>query len=212
MLALLVALLAPPQPTHWIGYQEVTGEKAVPVLGTLKTRNRAWFLAERRPTAEGFVIVQRPCHVDFDPVMGVKVKVSPALLRNLPATEAHFTPLPDGTFGARGWQSGWGPEDVDDDGRPGATVTVEAPMCGGKLYVASTSTTKARAKTHNGGLDGRVQVTVKQQILGAEGACLKSTAEDSLEHHAGWFRLVPTTPDTTCRTFSRQAWPAAPGR
>jgi hypothetical protein len=215
MLALVAVLLASPAappPTRWLGYQEVTGTKDVPVIGTLTTRNRSWFVAERHPTPAGFRLVQRPCHVDFDRVMGVKVAVAPALLANLPATDAQFDLLPDGTFGAQGWRSGWDEGDVDRDGKPGATVTVEAPMCGGKLYVASTSTTKARAKAHNGGIDGRVQITVEQHILGADGACLKATAEDSTEQHAGWFRLVPAPDGATCADFDRRTWPAAPGR
>ncbi|MCA9545548.1 MAG: hypothetical protein KC613_14185 [Myxococcales bacterium] len=216
-LALLAALLAPTAPTAalptlYAGYMEVVGTKDVPVIGTLKTRNRTWFLAERTPTEDGgFALRQRICQVEFDRVMGVQVKLGPALLEHLPAVEARLDPLPGGFFGGR-WAQGWDATDVDRDGKPGGTIVVDAPMCGGRLYVQSQTVTKAKARPVEGAIDGRIAVSVDQKILGADSACLKAASEDEHLEQTGWFRLVPVPADATCLAWRRADWPAAPGR
>ncbi len=199
-------------PTLYAGYQEVVGEKTVPVIGALKTRNRVWFLAEHRPQPNGDVtLVQRTCQVAFDRVMGVQVSLGPGLLAALPPVTIPLTRQPDGSLGG-GWTHGWGREDLERDGHPGATIVVDAPMCGGRLYVASQTTTKARVRPNRGGLDGRLIVSVDQQVLGADSACLRAASEDEHLDQTGWLRLVPVPAGSDCRTFSRAAWPAAPGR
>lgn len=201
----------PPTPgaTRWLGYQEVEGERTIPVLGTLKTRNRNWFVADRVPQpGGGFVLQQHTCDVAFDPVLGVQVRMTRALIEAMPRVAVAFERLPDGTFGARGWHHGWDAADLEGDGHPGATVTVEAPVCGGDLYVASDSLTRARAKDTAGGLDARLVVDVKQQILGASSDCLRQASSDTEERLQGWFRLVPAPQgDVTCARFNRADWP-----
>ena len=81
---------------------------------------------------------------------------------------------------------------------------------GGRLYVASTSTTQARLKAQGEALEARVAVRVEQRVLGADGACLKATADDEVQALTGWFRLVPVPPGTGCPT-DPAAWPAIPG-
>lgn len=208
MLSLIWTLAAPPPPTLWAGVQEVTGERAVPVIGTLKTTNRSWFLAERRETADGFELVQRACGVHFAPVMGVQVAIPDAAIQRVPPATVRLKTQPDGTVGAVGAESGWDRGDVDGDGRPGLTVTVKAAICGGALQVASAASTAIRLRVVGEALEGQVKVRVKQTVLGADGACLKKAAEDTDETHAGWVRLVPVPAGATCKTWQPAQWPA----
>ncbi|MGK0359715.1 MAG: hypothetical protein ACI9U2_002021 [Bradymonadia bacterium] len=200
--------LAPPAVTLWAGAQEVTGSRNIPLLGAVKTRNLSWFIAERRATKDGFELVQRPCGVRFDSVMGVQVHISGEAVQSVPPATLRFTTEPDGSFGARAATSGWDASDHDGDGKPGITVGVKAAVCGGSLQVASQASTSARLRAVGAGLEGVVKVHVKQQILAAEGACLKRAAQDSDETLTGWVRLVPAPGTATCQTWSAARWPA----
>lgn len=198
----------PAAVTLWAGAQEVTGSRKIPVIGTVKTRNLSWFIAEKRATKDGFELVQRPCGVSFDSVMGVQVQIDPKAVQSVPPATLRFTNEPDGSFGARAATSGWDAADHDGDGKPGITVSVKAALCGGALQVASQTSTSARLRMVGAALEGVVKVQVKQEILGAEGLCLKKAAEDSDEALTGWVRLVPAEPTATCQTWTGARWPA----
>lgn len=206
---LLGALTSPPAAGLWAGYQEVEGNRDLPLLGTVKTLARTWFLAEVTPTPDGgFVLTQRPCHVAFKPVLGVQVEMPVSAIPKLPPSVGTFRPE-GADFVAPAWITAWDATDIDGDGHPGLTMRVEAPLCGGRLYVASQATTRARARMHNGALEGRVQVEVKQTMLGAQGACLRQFATDETEQVSGWFRLVAVPPETRC-PLDPAKWPALP--
>jgi hypothetical protein len=207
MIAATLALLLSPPPTLWAGYQEVAGERDVPVLGTVTTRNRTWFLARWEPEGDGYVLRQRTCGVDFDRVMGVAVKMPDRLLARLPVTTARFAPRADGSWFGQ-WESGWGAEDLDADGRPGVTIVVDAPMCGGRVQVTSSTVSRATLKPDGEALAGGVVVDVTQSVLDASNACLRSASEDTREQHRGWMRLVPVPPDSTCGRWRTDEWPA----
>ena len=108
------------------------------------------------------------------------------------------------------WSSGWDDEDIDGDGQPGVTIRVKAPLCGGKLFVASETSSKAQATWSAGQLEGDIQVVVQQEILGATGPCLKLAASDSVDHMQGQFRYAPVPEGTTCDSLPRSAWPSVP--
>ena len=214
----LVVLLALPGPAVqaqvppaglWAGYQEVQGFQVLPVMGKVATRSRTWLLATLAPTPDGgFTLTERGCMVDFKPVLGVQVEMPAATVARLPTTLATFQ-VEGADFVAPGWQAGWGTEDVDGDGHPGVTLSVRAPLCGGQLYVASTATTRARARMHEGALEARIAIDVEQTMLGAEGACLREVASNETQHLTGWLRLVPVPAGTTCPT-DPAVWPALP--
>lgn len=206
--AVATPAVTPPAVTLWAGAQEVTGSRKIPMLGAVQTRNLSWFIAEKRATKDGFELIQRPCGVSFDSVMGVQVHIGAKAVQSVPPATLRFTTEPDGSFGARAALSGWDATDHDGDGKPGVTVGVKAAICGGSLQVASRASTSARLRMVGTGLEGVVKVHVKQQILAAEGACLKRAAEDSDETLSGWVRLVPAPATATCQTWSAARWPA----
>jgi hypothetical protein len=205
--AIALALLLSPPPVLWAGYQEVTGEHDVPVIGTVETRNRTWFLARFDPEGGGRVLRERVCGVDFDRVMGVRVRLPERLLARLPIVTARFEAQPDGGWAGE-WITGWGREDLDDDGRPGVTIDVDAPMCGGRVEVESRSTSRAVLRPEGDGFAGPLVVDVDQTMLGASNVCLRAASDDTREHHTGWMRLVAVPPDSTCGRWGPADWPA----
>lgn len=213
--ALALLLPAPaaaeaPADTLWAGYQVVTGSKRIPILGNLQTRTRTWFLARWREDEGGATLTRRVCGVAVDPVMGVEVRLPAALLANLPVSRMRFDLLAEGLVAVDA-EEGWGREDLDRDGRPGVTIEVDAPLCGGKLYVASRTTANARAERVGDTIEGRIGVRVEQEILGASATCLRATADDTEDQMLGWFRLLPVPDDATCASWPHAAWPARIG-
>jgi hypothetical protein len=213
LLALLFLAAPTPKaaPGLWAGYEVVEGQRTVPVLGTIPTRRRAWFLARWRPDAgdAGRMILERqPCGVAFDKAKGVQVSLPQTFVRQRPTETVRFNRDAAGGFRGGQWQTGWGPEDADGDGHPGVSVQVDAPLCGGALYISSSSRNQAVAHRKGAALLGRIRTEVRQRVLGASGACLRATASDTVERKAGWFRLVPAPDDATCDSWSHARWPA----
>ncbi|RMG10393.1 MAG: hypothetical protein D6729_19620 [Deltaproteobacteria bacterium] len=113
------------------------------------------------------------------------------------------------------WLAGWDAEDVDGDGHPGVTVAVQAPFCSGRLYLASRSESRARARWTDGTIVGRLKVRVQQRILGAEGLCLKMLSSDSVSSAEGTFAWRKVAPDSSCERLLEGPWPVrakAPSR
>jgi len=114
----------------------------------------------------------------------------------------------DGQAKIAPWEVDWGREDMDGDGKPGATLTVSGTFCSGDVYVSSQSHyTVERAQLDSNGLSGELQVVEKQQILGASGLCLRAMAGDSSETQRGTlayrrFRRAPPA----------SRWLASPGQ
>lgn len=230
LLTLIAALMAPPATQTpmddaaagavprtdvlYAGYQDLRGQTEVPVFGLIDTRSRTWFIARWTEKDGAWVLQQRTCAVDFDRVLGARVNMPEQLMRRLPVTEIPFRPEAGGLF-APAWTSGWGADDLDGDGHPGATIEVDAPVCSGGVYVASTATSSARLRPDGDGFQGKIRVRVRQQVLGASGACLRTVAQDSDETMRGVMRVVPVGADASCSRWSLARWPArlsGPGR
>lgn len=192
-------------PTRWAGHIVVQGERHIPLLGDLDPRTDTFVLAEVRPVEGGFEVEQRNCRTVVAPVAGAQVRFLPGVDALLPLARIRFEVAGDGLV-AQGWETGWGEEDVDLDGNPGVTVEVDAPMCGGHVYVASHTRSAASAGQDGEGLRGSLQVTVEQRILGADGACLRLVAQDSLDPMTGVFVYAPVAADATCEALLG-AWP-----
>lgn len=189
---------------RWAGHQIVTGEQQAPVLGAIRTRTESFLLASAKRTATGWAIEQRACRVEIADVAGASVKMArPVEL--LPA--ARFTLEAKGAGLEAGWFALWGREDVDGDGRPGATVIVDAPLCGGTLEVASRTGSFATARPDGEGLTGTIRVRVEQWILGTDGACLGLVAKDTDERMAGTFAYAPVADGASCASLAAAPWP-----
>jgi len=102
----------------------------------------------------------------------------------------------------------WASEDMDGDGKPGATFTVSGTVCSGEVYVASKShyiVDRAQIGVH--GLSGELRVEQDQHILAARGLCLRLMAGDSTESQRGTFAYAPVLPGTTCQSLAGKPWP-----
>lgn len=182
----------------FVGHTWVGTERELPILGVLRTQTDTWVIAELRVEDGRVTIEQRPCGMEIKPVAGVHVGMDQAGLQRLPSTTFHFDSASGGGLEAPAWRQGWGEEDVDHDGDPGATIRVRHPLCGGRLQVASDTTSTATGRWEGGALVGDLSVEVGQRILGASGACLKLAARDSVETMRGGFRYTPVLPGSGC--------------
>lgn len=194
-------------PTLWAGHQVTFGKRDVPFKGEVETRMDSFVLARLVRDGNLVELHQTACHVRFSKVAGVVVHMDS---QALPETRMVFS-VPDAASAEDDVEGrsvvAWASEDLDDDGHPGVTVHVQAPVCSGELYVANRSKTKATATLAPERLQGRAKVHVRQKILGAEGACLSAVAKDTDEHQSGPFAYVPVPEGTTCEMLFRQGWP-----
>lgn len=191
---------------RWVGHQITRGQRNLPVLGDMKTRSDTWVVADVVRTPSGLEIVERACRVRVVESPGAKISMPDAAVRQLPAVRTRYEKRPGGGWQAGPWRAGWDARDHDNDGHPGLTVTVEAPLCGGQLYVASDVLSLARAELKDGALVGELKVKLGQKILGAEGKCLGVLAADSQEKLWGTFAYSPVAADATCESLAREGW------
>lgn len=199
---------APPEEV-WLGHQVVEGHKPIPLLGDLETRTDSYVLARVVRSPDGLHLRQEACAMDVRETLGVAVSMSPEALRRLPAANLRFSIQPDGSVTAAPWTVAWGAEDLDRDGQPGVTIRVDSRMCGGDLYMASTSTSSAsQVRLTADGLEGAIQVQLQQEILGASRACLQLGGAHQEEQQRGRFVYVRVPPSTTCADVPLQRWPA----
>ena len=212
----MAARAAPPSADGWyLGHSWVGNRRNLPVLGAIETRTDTWVLARVRAVEGGLEISQQPCAMRIRPVAGVKVGMEPDAVRRLPDARFLLEELATDTAAAEpglhapAWTTGWGEEDVDADGLPGATIRVQAALCGGHLQVASSTRSEASATWEGAALVGELSVAVQQRILDASGACLRVVARDSVEEMSGRFRYEPAPVGATCTSSPLEAWPRA---
>ena len=202
---LLLALLLLALPARaadalvWLGHQVVEGRKPIPLLGELETRTDSYVLAHVTREGDTLRLRQEACAMDVRETLGVKVAMTPEALRRLPVADIRLTVQPDGTLRAAPWTVAWGEEDVDRDGQPGVTIQVDSRMCGGALYMASTSTSRAgQVRLTPQGMAGELSVLLEQRLLGASRSCLLLGGSEQREEQTGRFVYVQVPPETTC--------------
>jgi hypothetical protein len=126
----------------------------------------------------------------------------------MPVSTVTIDAAADGQAKIRSWDVDWGREDMDGDGKPGATLTVSGTFCSGDVYVSSQSHYVAEQAHLDGhGLSGELTVAQRQQILGASGLCLRAMAGDSNETQKGTFAYRPVPAGTTCQSLAGKPWP-----
>lgn len=191
----------------WAGHQVVFGEAEVPIIGTVKTRAESTFLAKVERYGNTLILIQKPCSFDFQETMGVKIRLPKTAITNLPPAKIQFEF--NGNRGeATQWVVAWDTQDIDQDGKPGMTVFVDAALCGGELQIASASISTAMASLSKDGLRGSVRVRVIQEILNTSGVCLSLFSSDIDEIQAGSFAYQKVPPQSTCESLQRNGWPA----
>jgi hypothetical protein len=162
-----------------------------------------WSVASIEADAAGLVLTETPCRVSFASVAGVRVAMD---ARHLPTTTVRFSLERDGVQRASSVRE-WGAEDVDRDGRPGMTVTVDATICAGELWVANRAATEASGRHSGDRFQGRTRSRVRQTVLGRRGACLRATAERTDEVLTGRFAFRVAGDGATCADLERRGWP-----
>ncbi len=200
--------VAAPDYELWAGHQVVLGRQEVPVLGEIVTRTDTYFLAKVwRREAGVLEFLPVSCRIDVKEATGVKVRFDPETPPKLPPARMTLVPAGEDTYYALPWVAQWGKEDIDGDGHPGVTVSVEAPVCSGRLYVASRSRHRARARRQGEAIVGEVKVRVEQRMLGADGVCLKMIATDSVQDMVGTFAWRRVDRRASCASLAKGEWP-----
>lgn len=209
--AVLVIAMLPPPPGAgtdlWAGHQVVWGKRKIPVLGERETRTETFVLARVRRLGSDIELAQGACRVVVKDVAGVRTRIAAAAVRRLPVVwfRLEGNAVGDGWRGR--WRSGWDARDWDGDGRPGLRVEVGAPLCGGSVYVATESESRAEAEPYGAAVRGRVSVTVYQRVLGASNVCLELAGRDTEEEQRGVFAYQPVPADSTCDSLAEAGWP-----
>jgi hypothetical protein len=191
-------------PVTWAGHQVSYGRRDIPFRGEVTTRSESLLLARVRFDGSTVVLSQIACAVRFDEVGGARVSMDAGAL---PRSQVRFAAGSDGVRYAASSEVQWGEEDLDDDGHPGMTVEVDAPVCAGELYVANRSLSMAQARFDRTRFFGRAKVKVHQRVLGARGRCLSAVAEDTTDVVRGPFAYTEVAPGTTCAQLFAQGWP-----
>jgi hypothetical protein len=213
--ALLVAKLLATEPAIteprievWAGHQVLNGKRRVPIYGEKDTHTENFLIAEVHRSPGHIEIIQKICRIDIAPIKSVLASMKPETVVRMPKSRLSLEEKPDGSLSGPPWSSGWGDEDLDGDGHPGATVEISGTSCSGEVYVSNQSTTTLSAgHASEDSITGQLSVRMKQKILGASGFCLKLIAGDSDETQTGWFAYRRIQPGNSCRTLGGKPWP-----
>ena len=200
---------AQPRVEVWAGHQVLLGKRKVPLYGEKDTHTENYVIAEVTRTPSRIDIRQRLCRFDFHPIKGVQPSMKQETIARLPTSNIELEQKPDGSLSAAPWTTGWGDEDIDGDGFPGATISISGTSCSGEVHVSNQSvTTLASGHITPDGAAGEISVRLKQKVLSAKGFCLKLMAGDSDETQNGWFTYRRIDPGSTCQSLAGKPWPA----
>jgi hypothetical protein len=195
-------------PEVWAGHHILRGTRHVPLHSDVLDEAENFVLAKVQRRGDHIELRQRFCRIESKPVKGVTVAFSSAAVSRMPTSTMVIDATADGEAKIAAWDVDWGREDMDGDGKPGATLTVSGTFCSGDVYVSSQSHyTVERAHLDGNGISGELKVAQKQQILGASGLCLRAMAGDSSESQRGTFAYRPVPLGTTCQSLAGKPWP-----
>jgi hypothetical protein len=179
----------------------------VPILGKIEFQTSNHIIAEVTRQGDTIHIKQEVCTVEFEKVLGAQLYMDPKAPPRMRSVNPVFHPQENGVLQSTIWPSGWSTQDLDEDGFPGITITVKAPLCGGQMYMGSEAQSIARLKPWNGALAGLVQVQVKQFVLGTRGACLSLMARDHTQTLPGFLIYSPLDQRYSCDDLAGHTWP-----
>jgi hypothetical protein len=196
----------------WVGHYIQEGLRKVPLSGQKQVHTETFVIAQVHRSGDQLNFIESVCRIEVRPVKKVTVTMSPATIAHLPPTKFTLN-VQDGQISGPAWTSGWGTEDVEDDGHPGATVHVGGTFCSGDLYISNqTRTSLTSGKMEDSRLSGLVSGLVRQRVLGADGICLRTMVGDSEEVQMGTLAYARVEDGTTCQSLGGKPWPvhAAP--
>lgn len=192
---------------RWAGHQVVLGRQDLTLAGEVETRTDSFVIADVRRQGARYRLTQYTCRVAIAQVAGVQAELSDAAVRSLPPATIELERRADGAFRAASWTTVWDDRDHEGDGNAGVTVSIDAPLCGGSLYISTVTTTNARFLPFEAGADGEVDVTVSQRILDTSNWCLDVATADSVERVRGRVRYAPIAQEATCDQLFADGWP-----
>ncbi len=210
-----VASAAPPSTPPavtavWSGRQVVRGTRELPVLGEFETRTDLWVLARVTRQGDRWDVEQTACRITVAKVVGVRASFPQVAVAALPKVKFEITRWADGVLHPTPWFSGWNEADLDNDGWPGITLTVSAPLCSGRLAIASNAYNQGEVRQANDrGLAMDIKVHVGQRTLESTGWCLKLADEQTNDAFTGEALYEPLPAGSGCEAVN--ALPALGG-
>jgi hypothetical protein len=198
---------ASPPAEHWAGKLTVIGYRRIPFLGKVEFRTSNRLIATVTRKDGRIELDQQVCSIDFEKVFGAKLHIDPDAPPRMPHAQPKFTPLADGSYMADFWTSGWDQTDHDQDGDPGVSIDVRAPLCGGDVFMESHARSESRAVPWHGALAGKIRVEVTQKVLGTHGACLAFMAKDHTQWLHGFVAYEPLDGPRGCDDMGPFSWP-----
>ena len=192
---------------YWAGKLTVIGYRRIPFLGKVEFRTSNSLIATVTQRGGRVDLDQKVCSIDFEKVFGAKLYIDPAAPPRMHRARPSFEALPDGSFKADFWTSGWDAADLDKDGNPGVSINVRAPLCGGDVFMESNARSEARAMPWHGALAGEIRVEVEQKVLGTQGACLAFMAKDHTQWLHGFVAYEPLEGPRECDAMENFSWP-----
>ena len=199
---------AEPRVEVWAGHQVLNGKRKIPLYGEKETHTENYFIAEVYRTPSRIDIRQKLCRFEVRPIKGVIPSMKPETIAHLPKARIVLEEKADGSLAAAPWTAGWGEDDVDGDGSPGATVSISGTSCSGDIHISSqTITSLISGHATPDGAAGQISVRLKQKVISAKGLCLKLMAGDSDETQTGWFVYRRIEPGSTCHSLAGKPWP-----
>ncbi|MEO1171650.1 MAG: hypothetical protein AAFX94_06320 [Myxococcota bacterium] len=192
---------------RWAGHQVVLGLQDLTLVGEVETRTESFVIADVRRRGDDYRLTQYTCRVAISPVAGVQAELTDAAVRALPPATIEFRRENGEPVAPVAWTTVWDDSDHDQDGNAGVTVSVDAPLCGGSIYISTVTDTNARLLPYSSGIEGAVDVQVSQKILGTSNWCLDVATGDSVEKVQGRVRYAPIDASATCDQLFRSGWP-----
>ena len=192
----------------WAGHQVLKGARKIPIYGNKETHTENFVIAEVHRNGKHIDVLQKICRIAVQPIKGVTASMRRETVLRLPKSRFSIDVDPNGSLVAAAWTTGWGKEDVDADGHPGATINISGSTCAGDVYVSNQTTSRILSgRASEDGITGTMSSQVRQEIFGASGICLKLMAGDSVENQTGWFAYRRTPIGISCRSLATQPWP-----
>lgn len=190
----------------WAGHQITEGKRKIPILGTIPTRLDTYYLAKIRRRPDGRIqVIRKACRARYAPIAGIDVHFP---VEHTPDLHLDYKPKKS-QWEAEGSVQ-WQREDLDQDQQPGLSITVDALICGGKLYIGCKTKVKSQAQWRSKTIwEGRMDLRHAFEVLGASRFCLRAFSRNRGEHNRGRFRFKALPGPTTCAALNKKPWPSS---
>jgi len=217
-LFLLSAFAAPSLEGTWALEMRAVSASQVPVLGDVRSVTRTGVLVHLEPDGDGWVQHHRPCGSSIDGGAFVKTRIPDAYFEQVQPKTLRPEVDDDGRFvvDVQRFTGGWDPStcdavptttndpcvrDWDDDGKPGITIEVKAPLIPwAEVYVAQKTHPFLEGHiVHDDLVEGAMtMLELDNRVLGASNRLFHGQPRTRSVNEASTFRMERLPDDARC--------------